>query len=65
MVVVLDPGHGGYDFGARFGNFIEKNMNLEVCLEAAKILRKKGITVHLTRNVDRSVSLEGRTEFCN
>jgi N-acetylmuramoyl-L-alanine amidase len=65
MSVVLDPGHGGYDFGARFGNFVEKNMNLQVCLEAAVILRKKGIRVDLTRNADRFVSLEDRAIFCN
>src|SRR5438093_3591087 len=36
--VVLDPGHGGNDEGARGNGLVEKNLNLDVALRIEKIL---------------------------
>jgi N-acetylmuramoyl-L-alanine amidase len=46
--VVLDPGHGGSDSGAVNGSLIEKNLNLIVAEESARIL-SYDYSVALTR----------------
>ncbi len=38
FVVVLDAGHGGKDYGAVYGEFIEKNIILKVVLKIGEIL---------------------------
>jgi len=38
--VVLDPGHGGKDFGANYYGFIEKNIALKVALKVGRNLEK-------------------------
>ncbi len=57
-VVVLDPGHGGYDPGAVAHGLEEKNLNLDLALEVAG--RLEGIRVLLTRDRDVFVSLADR-----
>ena len=57
-VVVLDPGHGGYDPGAVAHGLEEKNLNLALALEVAA--RLDGIKVLLTRDRDVFVSLADR-----
>ncbi len=57
-VVVLDPGHGGYDPGAVAFGLEEKTLNLKLALEVAE--RLKGIKVLLTRDRDVFVSLADR-----
>jgi len=60
-LVVLDPGHGGTDTGAIGLNYLlEKNVNLAIALEAARILREFKFRVVLTRSEDRTVSLDER-----
>ena len=52
--VALDPGHGGYDGGARAhdsGRW-EKELTLRIALEAEKALAKRGARVILTRRDD-------------
>lgn len=52
--VALDPGHGGYDGGARAhdsGRW-EKDLNLEIALEIEKALMEQGASVILTRRED-------------
>lgn len=58
-VVVLDPGHGGYDPGAVAYGLEEKTLNLKLALEVAESL--SGIKVLLTRDRDVFVSLADRT----
>lgn len=50
--VVLDAGHGGSDFGATYGNRIEKNDTLALTLAVGKILEENGINVIYTRTGD-------------
>ncbi len=60
-VVVLDPGHGGYDPGAVAFGLQEKELNLKLALETAK--RLSGVKVLLTRDRDVFVSLANRVAF--
>jgi N-acetylmuramoyl-L-alanine amidase len=65
-VVVLDPGHGGPDFGARgpAGTY-EKDVCLAVSRKIGRELERLGFHVVYTRERDEFVSLAGRTEIAN
>lgn len=61
LVVVLDPGHGGIDPGAERGSAVEKDLMLSFARELRTLLLRSGdYEVHLTRDGDYFVSLEGR-----
>lgn len=63
MTVALDPGHGGYDGGARArdsGRW-EKDINLEIALAVEKELAAQGARVILTRREDVCLCGEGTT----
>jgi N-acetylmuramoyl-L-alanine amidase len=52
--IVIDPGHGGIHTGyVGRGGLMEKDVNLDVSLELARILEEMGATVTLTRTADR------------
>ena len=57
-VVLLDPGHGGYDPGAVANGLREKDLNLKLALKVAE--RLEGIKVLLTRERDIYLSLADR-----
>ena len=60
--VVLDPGHGGNDPGAiGVGGLREKDVTLRLGLMLARKLEARGFSVVMTRNGDRTLSLEERT----
>lgn len=54
MRVTLDPGHGGYDGGARArdSGLWEKELTLKIALETEKALVERGAEVTLTRRED-------------
>ena len=56
-VILVDPGHGGYDGGARarLSGVWEKHINLAVALEAEKSLVARGATVVMTRREDEDL----------
>lgn len=56
QIVVLDAGHGGPDPGAVRGQLYEKDVNLQITLEVAQLLRKDGIQVCLTRTDDNDLA---------
>lgn len=58
--VVLDPGHGGYEFGLKASDRREKEISLSVAKRLRSFLRGEGRQVHLTREVDRYLSLSDR-----
>jgi len=61
LVVLLDPGHGGIDPGAKQGELIEKDLMLSFAREVREVLlRRGGYEVVLTRDEDHFVSLERR-----
>jgi N-acetylmuramoyl-L-alanine amidase len=66
--IVVDPGHGGKDFGAP--GFIPGVHEKDVALEIAKRVNKKirddmNLEAILTRSDDRYLTLEERTAFAN
>ncbi len=64
--VVLDPGHGGEDEGARgLGGVLEKDLVLDVTRRLAARLRARKLNVVMTRIDDRTVPLEARTSLAN
>ncbi|MBN9284994.1 MULTISPECIES: N-acetylmuramoyl-L-alanine amidase [Flavobacterium] len=64
--VVLDPGHGGNDFGAVYHGFVEKNNALNVALKVGKILEKDpNIQVIYTRKTDVFIELDERANIAN
>lgn len=54
-LIVIDPGHGGSDFGAVRGSNIEKVFNLEISKRLRRILIARGWDVVMTRTTDRDV----------
>lgn len=64
-VVVLDPGHGGRDNGARWYGVSEKTLNLDVAKRVEVLLKKRGISVVMTRRTDTYVSLDYRAQIAN
>jgi len=64
--VALDPGHGGYDPGAKGGAGVqEKEVTLDVARRVGEALSRDGIEPLLTREGDRFVTLEERTAKAN
>jgi N-acetylmuramoyl-L-alanine amidase len=63
--VVIDPGHGGTDSGARgpLGN--EKDFTLDVALRAADLFTRAGFNVRMTRSSDVYIPLESRALFAS
>jgi N-acetylmuramoyl-L-alanine amidase len=62
LTVVVDAGHGGSDPGAIGpGGLREKSVTLAVALDLERRLLARGFRVVMTRQGDRTVSLEERT----
>lgn len=65
-VIVLDPGHGGKDPGAIFGELYEKALNLDIAKRVQALLSKDDrFDVYLTRETDVFVELLDRAKFAN
>ena len=66
-VVVLDPGHGGADEGARGASGLaEKDVTLQVAQESMRLIAQLlGLQVVLTRSDDSAVPLEMRAARAN
>ena len=63
-VIVLDPGHGGYDGGANGNGVNEKDLTLKIAKYCKKYLEQQGnAKVYMTRNDDTYVSLAGRVDY--
>lgn len=63
--VVIDPGHGGRDDGARNGGLVEKHLTLDVSLRLEKVLQEIGFPTLLTRRDDRYLRLSERVAISN
>jgi N-acetylmuramoyl-L-alanine amidase len=63
-VVVIDPGHGGYDQGITEG-IKEKDVTLSVAKEMGDILEEDRKKAFLTRMVDRYLSISERFSIAN
>ena len=66
-LVVLDPGHGGNEPGARApsGNILEKRVVLSIAFLTANELRDRGYRVVLTRESDEDLALGARVGMAN
>lgn len=65
-VVVIDPGHGGNDTGAiGIGGLREIDVVLPISTQVRDILEQNGVQVVMTREYDREVELEPRTQLAN
>lgn len=66
FIVVLDPGHGGHDYGAIGAKAREKDINLGVALKLGALLKKeKGVKVVYTRDGDYFKTLQQRADIAN
>ncbi len=63
--IVIDPGHGGYDYGIFTQDFREKDFSLALAMDLSSEFLKKGIRAVLTRKVDQSLPLEERISIAN
>ena len=66
-ILVIDPGHGGKDRGAKgINGLLEKDVVLDIALKLKKLIKKKlGYKVILTRNDDVFIPLQERTDIAN
>jgi N-acetylmuramoyl-L-alanine amidase len=65
--IVIDPGHGGLEVGARgrFGT-LEKNVTLDIALKLKDVIeRNLAYRVVMTRENDQDVSLDKRASIAN
>ena len=65
--VVIDPGHGGDEQGARGpGGTLEKDITLQVSRRLRTTIESRlGLRVFLTRDDDRTMSLDDRSAYAN
>lgn len=64
--IVIDPGHGGEDVGARGGKMTEKDLVLGLALRLkAGIESRFGFRVLLTRERDENIPVDRRTSLAN
>jgi N-acetylmuramoyl-L-alanine amidase len=63
-VIVIDPGHGGYDPGATGPQGLhEKNIALSISNQLKMVLNQQGFKAYLTRSSDEYLSLKERLAF--
>jgi N-acetylmuramoyl-L-alanine amidase len=65
--IVIDPGHGGKDPGARgYRGTEEKDITLKVALKLRDLLsRQRGVRILMTRERDEFIELGDRAKFAN
>lgn len=66
-IIVIDPGHGGEDFGYRGVNIglLEKDIVLELSLKLKKRLEELGAIIYLTRDRDQKILSDERIDKAN
>ena len=64
-LVVLDPGHGGHDPGARGRQLLEKDLNLDVGRRLNELLRQYRVPTIITRATDVFIPLYDRPKLAN
>ncbi len=68
VFIVIDPGHGGEDFGTHSNTkpkYQEKHLNLSTAQLLRTFLNKQGYKTIMTRSDDTFISLDRRAEFAN
>ena len=65
-VIVIDPGHGGTETGAKGpGGTLEKDVTMSIARKLKSIVEGTGIRAILTRDGDQMVTLDDRTSKAN
>lgn len=67
-LIVIDPGHGGDDFGTyslKPPRYKEKNLNLATAMMLRDVLQAKGYRTVMTRSSDIFIELDQRALFAN
>ncbi len=64
-LIILDPGHGGDDEGAKVHYFMEKRLTLMTTLLVRKYLEEMGYRVIMTRSKDIFIPLHRRVSIAN
>ena len=67
-LVVIDPGHGGEDFGTQSNSkprYQEKHLNLATARLLKTYLNQMGFATVMTRSKDVFIALDKRAEFAN
>jgi len=65
ILIVVDPGHGGWDNGASWEGRLEKDDNLRLGLAVREQLMAQSIPVLMTRDTDVYVTLADRAGVAN
>lgn len=65
MKIIISPGHGGSDLGARYAYVNEKDINLSIGLFLEYELRSFGFHPIMIRSCDKDVSLGARVKIAN
>jgi N-acetylmuramoyl-L-alanine amidase len=65
--IVIDPGHGGEDLGVQGGRgTLEKDVTLSVSRRLKALIESRlGLRVYMTREDDRTLSLDERSAYAN
>ena len=63
--VVIDAGHGGYDFGAISNTVNEKQIVEQIAKKIKALNKNENVVIHFTRNSDELVTLQERTQIIN
>src|ERR1700733_1765126 len=67
-LIVIDPGHGGEDFGTQSNSkprYQEKHLNLATARLLKTYLNQMGFATVMTRSKDVFIALDKRAEFAN
>lgn len=65
-LVMIDPGHGGYDPGTQSSSgVLEKDLALQIATRLKSSLEARGIRAEVTRSSDVFISLPERTRIAN
>jgi N-acetylmuramoyl-L-alanine amidase len=65
-LVIIDPGHGGFDPGTRSDSgLLEKDLALQIALQLRRALEDSGYRAEMTRSTDDFVTLHDRTQIAN
>jgi len=63
--IVIDAGHGGFEFGVTSGSLREKDLNLSLARDVGAALAKKGKKVFFVRKDDQYVPMSDRIRLVN
>lgn len=63
--VVIDPGHGGHDYGGQWGRVYEKHLALDTATRLESQLKRMGYQTVMTRRSDYFITLPQRVAIGN